>query len=325
VPPLKNPNVLPFTNCSDEQSRPVKLLLIDGHYYAYRSFFAIRGLSNAKGEPTNAIYGFLKTVRRMLKDLRPDSGAIFWDKGLPAHRVALQPEYKQQRAEMPEDMKPQLSFIQNITTLMGFPSIALPDTEADDLIGCYATHASALGHEVIIATNDKDLFQLTGLPGVSVYSTNKTDLASPSDTFAVLGPDAVRKKWGVEPAQIADVLALTGDTADNIPGVQGFGPKTAAGLIREHGSILNLLENLSAVQNEKYREKLAAAKDQILQNLAMVRLDLNIPLPQALDSMQIQPQPRELLDALAPCDFKGIMEEIRSELKPAMLEQSELF
>src|SRR6201996_9652795 len=98
----------------------MKLLLIDGHYYVYRSFFAIQSLSNSRGEPTNAIYGFIKTLRRMVKDLNPDLAAVVWDDGMPQRRVALQPAYKQQRAEMPELMRPQLTFIQRIVPMLGF-------------------------------------------------------------------------------------------------------------------------------------------------------------------------------------------------------------
>jgi 5'-3' exonuclease len=119
----------------------MKLLLVDGHYYVYRSFFAIRDLSNSRGEPTNAIYGFVKTLRRMVKDLNPQLGAVVWDEGLPARRTDLQPAYKQQRAEMPVEMRPQLGFIREIVPLLGFRSVSLPDTEADDLMASYACAA----------------------------------------------------------------------------------------------------------------------------------------------------------------------------------------
>src|SRR5579885_3164010 len=121
----------------DVFSTLVKLLLIDGHYYVYRSFFAIRELSNSRGEPTNAIYGFIKTLRRMVKDLSPDLGAVLWDEGLPARRTELQPAYKQQRAEMPVEMRPQLDYIQKVVPLLGFHSVSIANTEADDLMASY--------------------------------------------------------------------------------------------------------------------------------------------------------------------------------------------
>jgi DNA polymerase-1 len=290
----------------------VKLLLVDGHYYVYRSFFAIRELSNSRGEPTNAIYGFVKTLRRMVKDLAPDLGAVFWDMGMPQRRVALQPAYKEQRAEMPDQMRPQLTFIQNLCPLMGFASVSLPDTEADDLMATYTAVARARGDEVFLATNDKDLFQLID-EGVKVYSTNKADFAAPSDTFALLGSDAVRKKWGVEPPQIAAVLALIGDTVDNIPGVDGIGPKSAATLLATHGSLDALLANLDTVKNERMREKLKASRAQIEQNREMVRLDLDLPLPKALDELIIRPRWPDLIAELEKCEFKSLLAEVRAE------------
>jgi 5'-3' exonuclease len=293
--------------------RCMRLLLIDGHYYVYRSFFAIQGLRNSLGEPTNAIYGFVKTVRRMVKDLAPDLGAVVWDSGLPQRRTELQPAYKQQRAEMPDDLKPQLRAIQReIVPLLGFQGLSLPDTEADDLMASYACAARGRGDEVILATNDKDLFQLVD-EKVKVYSTNKTDLATPKDTHALLGEEAVRKKWGVTPVQIADVLALIGDSVDNIPGIPGLGPKGAASLINEHGGLRQIFDHLDAVKKETLREKLRAAREQIEQNCEMVRLDTDLPLPAPLDDLRIEPRHAELCAALERCEFKSLLDEIRAD------------
>src|SRR5678815_786244 len=143
----------------------MRLLLIDGHYYVYRSFFAIPNLSNSRGEPTNAIFGFTKTLRLMVKHLQPEMGAVFWDEGLPQKRVELQPAYKETRKEMPLPMVPQLHLIREQLT---------------DLMGCYAIAAARQRHEVILATNDKDLFQLV-TDKVKVYTTAKADFLSPKD------------------------------------------------------------------------------------------------------------------------------------------------
>ena len=239
----------------------MKLLLIDGHYYVYRSFFALPALNNSRGEPTNAVLGFAKTVRRMLKDLQPEMGAVFWDEGLPQKRVELQPAYKETRKEMPLPMVPQLHFIRNrLTGLMGFKNISLPNTEADDLMGCYAIAACRAGHEVILATNDKDLFQLVN-DKVKVYTTAKADLASPKDTYALLGEAEVIAKWDVPPRLIGDVLAISGDSIDNIPGA-GIGRKAAAALLNDFGGLDALLENLDKVKSARVREKLIAAREQ---------------------------------------------------------------
>jgi 5'-3' exonuclease len=293
----------------------VKLLLIDGHYYVYRSFFAIQNLSNSRGEPTNAIFGFTKTLRRMVKDLQPTLGAVVWDEGLPQRRVELQPAYKETRKEMPLPMVPQLDFIQNLTPLLGFKNIALPNTEADDLMGCYAIAASRRGIEVVLATNDKDLFQLVN-PTVKIYTTAKADLASPKDAFALLGETEVTKKWDIAPNLIGDVLAIAGDSADNIPS-SGIGRKAAAALLRENGGLEALLNNLDRVKSQRTREKLTAARQQILQNRKMVDLDCQIALPVAIDDLRIEPDYPALIAALEKCEFKSLLQEVRDEASRA--------
>ena len=291
----------------------VKLLLIDGHYYVYRSFFAIPNLSNSRGEPTNAIFGFTKTLRLMVKHLQPELGAVVWDEGLPQRRVELQPAYKETRKEMPMPMIPQLDFIQKtLTPLLGFKNILVPNTEADDLMGCYAMAAcKRRGMEVVLATNDKDLYQLVG-SCVKVYTTAKADLASPKDAFALLGEDQVTAKWEVPPKLIGDVLALTGDSVDNIPGI-GLGRKTAAVLIREFGGLEPLLANVDKVKSVRNREKLASARDQILQNRKMIDLDCHIELPVPIDDLQIEPNYPALIAALEKCEFKSLLQEVRDE------------
>jgi 5'-3' exonuclease len=290
----------------------MKLLLIDGHYYVYRSFFAIPNLSNSKGEPTNAIFGFTKTLRLMVKHLQPELGAVFWDEGMPERRVKLQPAYKETRKEMPKPMVPQLDFIQKLTPLLGFQNISLPNTEADDLMGCYAIAACKRPQmEVVLATNDKDLYQLVG-PCVKVYTTAKADLASPKDAFALLGEDQVTAKWEVQPNLIGDVLALAGDSVDNIPGV-GLGRKTAAALIREFGGLDSLLANIDKVKNARTREKLMNSRDQVLENRQMVDLDCHLDLPVPIDELRIQPDYPNLIRVLEQCEFKSLLQEIRDE------------
>ena len=283
-----------------------------GHYSVYRSFFAIQNLSNSRGEPTNAIFGFTKTLRLMMKHLQPELGAVFWDEGLPQNRVALQPAYKETRKEMPRPMVPQLDFIQNrLTPLLGFKNISLPNTEADDLMGCYAVQAQERGIDVILATNDKDLYQLVS-PATRIYSTAKADLASPKDAFALLGEAEVMAKWDVPPKLIGDVLAIAGDSVDNIPGA-GIGRNAAAALIREHGGLTALLENLDQVKSLRTREKLQSGRDQIIQNRKMVELDCHTELPMPIGDLKIQPDYPRLLEELEKCEFKSLLQEVRTE------------
>lgn len=292
----------------------MRLLLIDGHYYVYRSFFAIPNLSNSRGEPTNAIFGFTKTLRLMIKHLQPELGAVFWDEGMPERRVKLQPAYKETRKEMPLPMVPQLEFIQGeLTALLGFKNISQPNTEADDLMGCYAMAAcKRKGMEVVLATNDKDLYQLVG-PCVKVYTTAKADLASPKDAFALLGEKEATAKWEVPPKMIGDVLALSGDSVDNIPGVSGLGRKTASALIREFGGLDDLLANIDRVKSDKMRIKLIAAREQILQNRQMVELDCHMELPIPIDDLRIKPDYAALTKELEKCEFKSLLQEVKAE------------
>jgi 5'-3' exonuclease len=303
---------------------PVRLLLIDGHYYVYRSFHAIQSLTNSRGEPTNAIFGFVKTIRKMLKDLRPDLAAVFWDEGLPEKRMILQPAYKQQRESMPDRMIPQLDFIRDFCAPMGLRSIAKPNTEADDLMACYAIAAAREKIEAILATNDKDLFQLVS-DLVKIYSTNKTDLKNPKDPHALLGVPEVVEKWAVPPAGIGEVLALTGDSVDNISGVEGIGQKTAANLIREFGTIDNLLANLDRVANQKLREKLEANREKIEQNRQMVSLECHHELAVPVTGLTIRPDYDAYLAGLKKCEFRTLLAEVEEEAKKAGNPQAELF
>ena len=301
----------------------MRLLLVDGHYYLYRSFYAIRGLRNSRGEPTNAIYGYAKAIRKMLADLKPDLAAVIWDSGLPARRTTLQPEYKQNRTEMPDDLRPQEEWLQENIPLFGPASVSAENTEADDLIASYARAASTEGVEVIIATNDKDILQLT-CDTIRIYSTAKTDAGT--EGFCLLGVPEVRAKWGVLPSQIADVLALTGDSSDNIRGVPGIGDKTAVALITEHGSVENLLADPAAISNPKLRGKIIASRETIIANREMVRLDEDLPLPHAWSTFQVRPKSQELIRALRECEFQALLQEVQSEVaKREAPGQQELF
>jgi len=291
----------------------MRLLLVDGHYYAYRSFFAIRGLTNSRGEPTNAVFGFVKALRKMLSDLTPDAAAVVWDAGLPARRMELLPTYKQQREETPDDLGVQFPVIEEAVAALGVRNVSLGGHEADDVIASYVAAARRGGSEVVIATNDKDIWALVG-KGVAVYSTNKSDLKEPGDGFALLGPSEVEAKWGVPPHQIPDVLALTGDAVDNIPGIEGVGPKTAAKLVREHGSAAGLAADPSAVGNEKLRGKLEAAAGRVRDNLELVRLDDDLPLPVPPGELRIQPDPAAVAELARKCGFRSLLAEYE---KPA--------
>ena len=239
--------------------------------------------------------------------------------------MELLPSYKQQRDETPDDLEAQFPVIEEAVSALGVRNVSLERHEADDVIASYVAAARKLKAQVVIATNDKDIYSLVG-EGVEVYSTNKTDLKNPTDGFALLGPSEVEEKWGVPPRQIPDVLALTGDSADNIPGVEGVGPKTAAKLVREHGSVSLLAENPSVIANEKLRAKISACGDRVRDNLELVRLEHDLPLPVALDSLGIVPDPAAVVALAKKCEFRSLLGEYEKLAKASgSSAQGELF
>lgn len=303
----------------------MRLLLVDAHYYAYRSFFAIQGLKNSKGEPTNAVFGFVKALRKMLADVKPDLVGVVWDAGLPERRTELLPSYKQQREETPDDLDAQFSVIEEAVSALGAHNLSLEGHEADDLIAAYAAAARREKADIIIATNDKDIYALVGAR-TRIYSTNKSDVGESKDGFALLGSAEVEAKWGVPPEKIPDVLALTGDSVDNIPGVEGVGPKTAAKLVLEHGSVAALLDNPEAIKNEKLRAKLEASASRVRDNMELVRLDENLPLPVPLQDLKVEPDFAAVVALAKQCEFRSLLAEYEKLAKEKSRgSQGELF
>ncbi len=293
----------------------MNLLLVDGHYYLYRSFFAIRGLKNSRGEPTNAIYGFIKALHKMLIDLKPDFALVVWDAGLPERRTALQPSYKEHREEMPEELKMQEAPLRRLITLLGVQHTSSPQEEADDLIASYVLAARSKGIASLVATNDKDIMQLVDAE-VKIYSVSKKDLLQKDAQqagYALLGPREVKQKWGVLPSQIVDLLALTGDSADNIAGLPGVGKKTAAKWIEKFGSLEKLLE--SAHEDPKIDVKIKHAHAQLLENRKMIQLHVDLPLPLPIETLEISPNYPALFQELENLEFRSFARDIEQEAK----------
>lgn len=293
----------------------MRLLLLDGHYYLYRSFFAIRSLTNSRGELTNAIYGFIKALRKILIDVKPDLAVVVWDAGLPERRTSLQPAYKQHRAEMPEELQEQQEPLKKLITCLGVTQVSSPQTEADDLIASYVMSAHRAGMESIIATNDKDIMQLVS-DHVKIYSVAKADIqqeGSNTGTHTLLGPAQVEEKWGVKPSQIVDLLALTGDAADNIPGIHGVGKKTAAKWIQHFGSLEGLLTTPNV--DPKIHAKIASSHTQLRQNREMIQLHLDLPLPIPIDAFEIRPDYPELIKLLEHVEFRAFARDMEQEAR----------
>ncbi len=262
------------------------LLLVDGLAVAYRAFHAIPSLSTKAGEPTNALFGFIKMVRQLDEQWRPTHRAVVFDGGLPAQRMALLPEYKAQREPMPDALRSQLDPMVTYLKLAGWTSIRPENEEADDALATLAVTSARAGGQTLIASSDKDLLQL-------VDGTIR--VIPPTKDALPLGPLEVRAKMGVEPDQVVELLALVGDTADNIPGVPGIGPKTAARLLMDFGHLDQVWARLDAVQPERVRELLVQHRDRVDRNLALMRLRLDLPDLPALDSLSARSPDRAAL------------------------------
>ena len=241
-----------------------RLLIVDGHHYAYRSFYAIRAMNAPDGFPTNALYGFINAMRRMRARVAPTHIAVIWDGGLDDERTEALPEYKAERDPMPDDLELQLDALDEWLEAAGMHSWCHEGVEADDVIGTLTRQAEAAGLPVVIASSDKDFFQLIN-PNVHLLNPNdKTD--------TLWQAEQVRAKTGVDPAQIIDWLSLVGDAVDGIPGVRGVGPKTATKLLLEYGTAENLYSNLNAVKPAGLQGRLREAATEVQRNQELVAL-----------------------------------------------------
>ncbi|MCB0331744.1 MAG: DNA polymerase I, partial [Bdellovibrionales bacterium] len=217
------------------------IYLFDGSAFIFRAFFATPRLTNSEGFPTNALYGFTRMVLKFLRDVAPQHALMVFDAGAKTFRNEIYKEYKANRSECPEDLVPQMPHFRTISKALGFPVVELPGYEADDIIGTLTKALTALSHNVVIVSADKDLMQLV------------TDKVSMWDTMRDkrYGPDQVVEKLGVWPEQVIDYLAIAGDSSDNIPGLKGAGPKTAVQLVTKYGSVENILNAVSEIREDK--------------------------------------------------------------------------
>ena len=283
-----------------------RLLIVDGHAYAYRAFHAIRGLRSPSGAATNAIYGFVKMLGKMRGALEPALMIVVWDGGLSAERTALLPEYKAQRPEMPDELRPQLDEMVAWLKAAGIASFCRDGVEADDYIACLARRAADAGMTVVIASADKDFMQLVSA---------RVGLLNPNDKSGTIwAGEQVRNKAGVEPFQIVDWLSLMGDSADNIPGVPGVGPKTAADLLNRFGSVVELFARLDEVKPEKLRAALRGAAEAVRRNQRLTRLQDDLPCDFSPAELAVKPADAgRLRELFARWGFKGMLAELEAE------------
>jgi DNA polymerase-1 len=245
-----------------------RLFLVDISSLFFRAFYAIRPLTSPKGLPTNAVYGVLSMLTKLLKEENPDYIAICYDRKEPSFRKALYEEYKANRTEMPEELAPQIPVIKQLIDLLGLPSLEVPGFEADDIIGTLALAARKNDIEVFIVSGDKDFSQLI-VDHMYLYDTMKNE---------TLGPKQILEKWGVAPEKFLDYLALVGDTSDNIPGVKGIGPKGAQNLLAEFHTLDGIYAGLAKIKSESVRNKLETSKDNAYLSRKLATIVTDVPV-----------------------------------------------
>ncbi|QYY36530.1 5'-3' exonuclease H3TH domain-containing protein [Ruficoccus sp. ZRK36] len=275
-----------------------KVLLLDGFNLAFRSYYALPDLTRSDGVPTGALHGWVKTLWKLEDMERPDRIAVFFDEGGSDRHLQLLPEYKANRDEMPEPLRLQMDSIREITRLMGYPVISQRGVEADDLIASAARRLQGSPERIVVVSADKDLAQLVD---EQTHQLLPAPTANPRLGWRRLDPDGVVKKFGVTAAQIPDYLALVGDTADNIAGIAGVGPKTAAKWINAYGGIDGVLENAAEISPPRFRQVLPDSGELLRRNLKLVRLKDDFEVPEFTVE---PPNTGALADLLASMEMK---------------------
>ncbi len=280
-----------------------RLLLVDGHSNLYRAHFALRdNLTAPDGTPTGATYGFLRMLHRLLEQLEPSHVGVAFDVSRVTFRTRMDERYKAHRKPMPEELAAQIPQVREALVHLGIPILELPDYEADDVMGTLAHRAMAVPLETVIATSDKDMLQLVRDPWIRVWHTRHERL---------LDEAATEELFGVPPHQVVHVLALEGDSSDNIPGCRGIGKKGARELIRRWGSVEALYEHLDEVTPTRARNALAAHREEVELSLELVRIRTDLDLPLDLDALgRSEPDTAALAELYRRLGFTSLLAEL---------------
>ena len=280
-----------------------KLFLIDGSSYFFRAFYAIRHLSNSKGLPTNATFGFVQMLLKVLKDHRPDYLAVILDSKAPTFRSEVYQEYKANRPAMPESLAPQIPYIKKIIEGYRIAVLEKEGYEADDLIGTVARRLES-EVDVVIITGDKDLLQLVS-DRVQVYDSMKEKR---------FGVEEVIERFGVSPEQVVEVMGLAGDAIDNIPGIPGIGEKTAIQLIKTYGTIDNLLTHAEEIPQKKLKENLKAHGDLARLSRKLATIHTDVPVHCQLKDFSLSPPDlKSLREIFKELEFNKLIKELLEE------------
>lgn len=269
--------------------------LIDGMAYVFRSFFAMRSMSAPDGTPINAVFGLGLTLQKFLNEKQPELLVCCFDAGAQTFRNQIFAEYKANRAAPPEELVPQFDLCRELVEKMGIATAICPGYEADDLLATLTARLLAAGHEVVIVTGDKDMAQLLA-PGVRIFNLARDDWWTAASMPA---------RMGIRADQVGDYLALTGDAADNIPGVRGVGPKAACALLEAFGSLDGIYADLARVDSlpvrgaKGLRQKLEAGRTSALMSRHLVSLETQVPCDLTVEAMIYRGAESEALDEFA--------------------------
>jgi len=294
------------------------LFLIDSSNLVYRCFYAIQNLTTSKGFPTNSIHGVLKTLRQWVREYQPSHMAMVIDGETPAERLELVPGYKASRPPMPDDLAKQLPVLEELVPLLGITQIEDPKQEADDLIASLAKRAVEEGQEVIIASNDKDFFQLLR-PGVRILRQTPSQSAMVDEKW-------LQTEWGLIPGQVVDYLSLTGDSVDEIKGIDGVGDKTARKWLSEFGSLEGIYDHLDKL-SPRFQTKMAGQLDRLKINRKVIALRTDLmPHLGHVDFKRRTPDYPKLCERLRELEFKTMPAELEAEARKLQPKaQGELF
>lgn len=293
----------------------MKVLLLDGNSFCYRAFYAVAHLTNSKGEPTNAVYGFVTMLEKIIKETKPGGICVAFDVKGPTFRHEKYADYKAHRKPMPDELVTQMPLIKEVVRGFNIPLYEKQGYEADDIIATLAKKLEKKGHEPIIVTGDKDALQLVN---------KKIKVLNPQKENFIYDEAAVKARFGVGPSQVVEIMALMGDASDNIPGVPGIGDKTASKLIIEYGSLENVLKNISKIKGEKLQSNLKEFEEQARLSKELATIDDNAPIDLDLEEIHLKDPDYEKLSALyKKLEFKSLLKTIPDQ-QPKNSDDSEL-
>ena len=279
-----------------------RLFLIDGNSFCYRAYYAIRSLTNSKGQPTNAIYGFVTMLNKIVKDNSPDMLAVAFDLKGPTFRHKKYEEYKIHRKPMPDDLSGQIPHIKEVVRAYNIPIYEVEGYEADDVLATLAKKAEERDIETFIVTGDKDALQLVN-SHIKVYSPHKEGF--------IYDAKRVKETYGVEPDRMIDIMSLMGDLTDNIPGVKGIGEKTAVELIGEFGSLDNLLKNVDKVKSESRKKMLKDNIEMAKLSRELAVLDMDVPIKIDFKELELkEPDQVRLMELFKELEFKSLLKDV---------------